>query len=199
MSKALHSGAIRAMHRIVTVLQANLETEIAAVKASYDTDGITEGIAALAIKTPLAAAYHTIYSDSTIPDYLRNFDPAVLVWLNSDEELSDYRSGSPSTIGATQEFELVVMVVFRLAAFTPFTYNAKPVTIEEAQLLAASVYNGAVMQAVLKKACGTDDVLDVLSAGQTREFLADDDARPIEIRAATKWTIRQDVQIPQPQ
>ena len=200
MAKGIHNSTIRAQSRIVTTLQTWLGAEIAAAIAELDTLGITVGAAdALDIKTPAAAAYYTVYSDEQIDEYVRNYDPVVLVWLNSDEELGDLRSGSPSLVSATQEFEIVVMIAFGLVAFQPFTYNAKPMTFEESMVLTADVYNAAVMNAILKKACGSDDVLSIATAGRTRDYLAPEDDRPLVVTAATKWTIKQDVTVPQPQ
>lgn len=190
----LHSANQLASEGIITVLDAQLATELAVVKSATFN-------AALPLDAP--ASYYEIFSEDMVEQARNSGRVACFVYQASefleDETLSNSASDR-QMIGRT---EFAVVIAFHAAQYEPW---AKPwdatqkITTEEVMTQRARAYSGGVINCLLKHGCTQAGIEGInLVSNDPAQVEYGEDGRPIVGYSHTVVSIFQHVKYPSPQ
>lgn len=191
----LHSAVELASAGIVTVLDAQLSTELTAIKASnYNS--------ALPLDAP--AKYFEVMSEGAVDSEVRNAGRVACFVYQAGEFVPDeWLSNDPTDRQMTGRTEFGVVVAFHTALYEPW---AKPwdatenVTTEEVMVKRARAYAGGVLQTLLKYGCTQSGIEAIeLVSNYPAQVEFNEDGRPVIGYAHSVYDVFQHVKYPAPQ
>lgn len=189
----LHSAPQLASEAIIAALAAEMQTELAVVKAATYN-------AALPLASP--AKYFEVLSEGTVDTEVRNSGRvACFVYQSSEFVVDEYMSNDPTDRQAIGRVEFGIVVAFHMTPYEPWSKPwGEPVTTEEVMTQRGRAYSGGVINTVLKYGCtqpGIEGVELQDNAPASVEF--NEDGQPVMGYSHTSFSIIQHVKWPSPQ
>jgi len=189
----LHSAVQLASNGIITVLRAQMATQLAVVKAATFN-------AALPLAAP--SKYFEVLSEGTVDTEVRNSGRvACFVYQAGEFEIDEVLSNDGNDRQAIGRTDWAIVVAFHMTPFEPWTKDgAENYTTEEVMVERGRAYSGGVINTMLKHGCtqsGIEGVEIMDNAPASVEF--NEDGQPVVGYSHTSFSIFQHVKWPSPQ
>ena len=148
MARTQHNANWRALRRFVTVLLANVGTELTA-----------DGPAGLNVDAPAAGGYYVLPNERAVRELAANGNPRVYIFMASSQDRQDH-TGGPSVRPANRTFRVGIAVhQLEEAGADDYSDTWKDLTVAEREFLRCETLMGAIMDVVDSKIVDGDDIL----------------------------------------
>lgn len=190
----MHSAVQLASTGIITVLDAQLPTELAAVKlATYN--------AALPLDAP--SKYFEVFTEAHVDTDVRNAGRvACFVYQSSDFESETQLTGAVTERTAVGITEFSVVVAFHMSPYEPWVKPwdvTENISTEEVMTQRARAYAGGIINTVLKYGCSQTGVNGIeLLSNEPGQVEFNEEGKPIMGYSHTTFAVLQHVTWPAP-
>lgn len=175
----------RAIERVVSVMQSNYATELAAIQ-EYG----------LPLTAPAATDYFAHLSEPSPEQAMKNSSVAVQVYQDSDSALIQTQSHTPSKVLNTQMSMIGVQVVYRLRNCDPTAMLGKAPSITDVMAARGYYYQAAAIETIRKHVCDGVVISDTTKLADHAGVVAfDEEDQPVMGVATTIWEMQQHVEV----
>jgi hypothetical protein len=182
------SSRLRAIDRIITVMQATYPQALEAYKQIPDLD-----IGDLYLPPPHLEAYY--YQPFPIGEMPINRDPFVVVFPSDARRLQSRASSGPTGQTEWREFQVTVVLVFKATGGNTFQRLNKTMTSHDTHWLRAEAYTGAMAHVIEEYACEPSSIHKIELLDDMSEIVMPESRKYMGV-SQTVWNVKQLVMMP---
>lgn len=187
----VRSSRLRAIDRIITVMQSEYANALAAFQAVPDL-----GLQDLYLPAPALAAYY--YQPFPIEDLPINRNPFVVVFPSDDRRLEARAASGPLGQTEWRDFQITAVVVFKSDGGNTFPRLNKTLTSHDTHWLRAEAYTGAMVEVIQQYACDPESIHKIELLSDMSEIVMPEKRKFYGV-SQTVWQVKQKIMMPRRQ